>query len=94
MQRISDGTMAIVIVDALHVQCDNTFLDFHAGRGADACQHQAILSIDPEYNPELVPGERYETPASTPLVIDARRWHDPNGQAILETYYLKLTYTH
>jgi hypothetical protein len=68
--------------------------DLHAGRGAGNCEHRAILWVEPEDNPMLMPGATYRTPASAPLILEGRRWHDPGARALLGTFALDLEYTH
>jgi hypothetical protein len=82
---------AILVLRAEQVACGGT-IDFHAGRGAGDCEHSPVLRVDAADNAGLVRGHRYRTPASAPLVFDARRWHDPGGQQLLRTYALDVTH--
>lgn len=66
--------------------------EMHAGRSAGENQHHLVLRVDTNNNDDLTPGRTYITPGSTPLVIEARRWHDPDGQALLETFAFEVMY--
>jgi hypothetical protein len=44
-------------------------------------------------NEGLTVGETYTTSPSAPLVVDGRRWHAPDAQALIGTFALHLSYT-
>ena len=89
--RDEDGVPTVLYVAAEQEACGSRW-DFHAGRGAGDCDHRAVLWVRDEDNPGLPRGS-YQTPLSAPLIIEARRWHAPNGGGLLETFALDLTYS-
>ena len=60
------GEMGTLILRANQIECGGAVIDFHAGRGAHDCPHQARLQALAEDNPALVAGQTYETPFTLP----------------------------
>ncbi len=89
----STGVADTLNVRAQHQSCGNDRRDFHAGEASRNCAHNAVLWVDGADNAHLQAQQMYRTPGSAPLVIDGRRWHAPNGRAIVDTIALELTYT-
>ncbi len=87
--RNEAGETAVLRLLAYNEICGGDRITFNAGRGVNNCPHRAVLFVDPEGNDGLA-GGLWRTPPSSPLVIEARRWHDPDGQALLAVYALDL----
>ncbi len=79
-------------VRAQHQSCGNDRRDLHAGEASRNCEHSAVLFVDPADNAQLGAGT-YQTPLSAPLVIEARRWHDPGGRDLVGRLVLDLSLT-
>lgn len=84
------GAVATMVVNAWQESCGSRW-ELNAGRGADACTHRAVLQRADD--PELAAGTTWRTPASAPLVIDGRRWHDPDARLLIDTFALDLEVT-
>lgn len=84
--------LAILAVDAQQEACGQRW-QMHAGRGAGDCEHALVLRIAAEGNDGLTPGRTYRTLASAPLVIEGRRWHDPDARRLEGVFALDITYT-
>jgi hypothetical protein len=67
--------------------------EMHAGRSAGDNQHHLVLQVDYSANDHLVIGQTYVTPDSAPLIIEGRRWHDPEGQKLIDSFVLDVQYT-
>ncbi len=89
----STGEVTTLVLDAYKVACDDWW-PFNTGQSADwNCDNYAVLYPSETDNNHLESGHTYVSPGSSPLVIEARRWHDPDGQALLETFALQVTHT-
>ncbi|MFT6400331.1 MAG: hypothetical protein ACJAYU_005102 [Bradymonadia bacterium] len=88
----SDGAPHTLNVAAWNTACGSTW-QFNAGRGAGDCAHQAVLQVRPADNPTLPRGS-YSTYDSAPLVIEARKWHEPDSGGLLDAWGLEVTYNH
>lgn len=86
------GQLVTLKVDAQQEACGARW-DFHAGQGAGNCSHHAVLNVSDTGNEDLVAGRTYRSPASMPLVIEGRRWHDPDARALIGVWALDLRYT-
>ncbi len=64
---------------------------FNAGRSADGSPHRFVLRVATA-NDHLRSGETYRTLASSPLVIEGRRWHEPDAQRKLSEVAIAITY--
>ena len=85
------GGVATLVVNAWQESCGSRW-DLHAGRGADACTHRAVLQLADD-NEDLTEGATWRTPRSAPLVIDGRRWHAPDARLLIGTFALDLEVT-
>lgn len=90
----SSGQSSILKIRAQHLSCGNSRRDLHAGEASRDCEHAAVLYVDPVDNPQLTNPGTYQTPLSAPLVIEARRWHDPGGQDLVGRLVLDLRLTY
>ena len=87
------------VVKAQQVSC-SSYWQMSAGRGADSCGHQLVLTADP-YDLNLgqntwiknYPGCTFSTHPARPVVISCFRWHDPEGGKILGTLVYDVTFT-
>jgi len=68
-------------------------IELNAGRVKNVCSHKVQIWAEAADNAALVPGQTYQTPLSTPLVLDARRWHDPEADLTIGTLYLHISYS-
>ncbi len=84
-----EGEVQTLRLLAFNEICGGARVTFNAGRGANDCPHRAVVFVDPQGNEGLA-GRRWSTPPSAPLVFEARRWHQPDGQALLAVYALEL----
>ena len=78
------GMMNTLNVRAQQIECGAGRIDFHAGRVAHDCPHQAVLWVDPSDNGALEPDSVYETVPSAPLVIDATDGMSPMPERFCE----------
>lgn len=78
---------------AEHQVCDQALFDFHAGEASRDCPHRVLLRLAEQGNEGFQPGRTYQSPPSAPLLIEARRWHDPDGRALVQTFALNLSYS-
>jgi hypothetical protein len=67
--------------------------EINAGQSAWNCDHAMLLSVSDDGNQHLTSGVSYRSPGSSRLVVDARRWHQPNAKQLLETFAYDLRYT-
>jgi hypothetical protein len=87
------GTLTTLLLDAYKVACSDWW-DFNTGQSATwTCENYAVLSVAASGNEHLVSGHTYTSPGSSPLVIEARRWHAPDAWEILDTFALQVEYT-
>ena len=71
--------MADLYLRAYHHTCFyDELIPLNAGRAANDCEHRAVLKVDPELNAHLIMGHTYATPASAPLLLQARLSPNPN----------------
>lgn len=77
--------------------CDDyDFFQMNAGRGANDCSgHSLYLSLDdvnanPWRGDSAYQGCRFETHPAAPIQINAYRWHEPNGGALLGSMNIKV----
>ncbi len=88
------GAVTTLYLEAWKRAC-GTDWDLNTGQSAGwGCTHQAYLEPAEGRNTHLESGHSYQSPGSRPLVLEARRWHDPGGQTLLATYALQLAYRH
>ncbi len=78
---------------AEHQVCDQSLFDFNAGEASRDCNHRVLLRLADQGNEGLQQGQTYQSAPSAPLIIEARRWHDPNGRALIQTFALDITHT-
>ena len=94
VKNVASGQQTVLYVRAQHQSCGSDRRDLHAGEASRNCAHEVILFVDSSDNPQLVMGEMYETNDSMPLVIDGRRWHEPNNHELVDTVAVKIMYQH
>jgi len=88
----------VASVKAQQESCGSTW-QMNAGRLAtDACGHALRLTIDSEIeNPWLLDGSlqgcTFSSHPMKPIVINARRWHDPLGTALIGTLLLDFDFS-
>jgi len=86
------GEVTNIVLDAYKVACGDWW-DFNTGQSADwDCDNYAVLYVSEKDNDHLTSGHTYTSPGSSPLIIEARRWHAPDAEELLETFALQVTY--
>ena len=87
------GARTTLHLDAWKNACD-AWWDFHAAQGAETgpCANYAVLYVNDD-NGHLTPGATYTSPANTPLIVEAMRWHAPDPYTLIEAFPLKVSYT-
>jgi hypothetical protein len=72
----------------------------NAGRSASNCAHSLVLTLDGSVgvnpwrdDPNFRAGCNFHTHAAKPVVIEARRWHDPSAKLLLGELVLDITVT-
>jgi hypothetical protein len=88
----SDGHQTHLFVRAQHQSCGSDRRDLHAGEASRNCAHSVVLFVDSSDNTQLTAGETYRSNESMPLVIDGRRWHEPNNHDLVGTVALQLIF--
>ena len=67
---------------------------FNAGQANWDCSYYAHIAVDGDSGNEfLKSGHTYESPATSPLVVIGRRWHQPNAGKITGVFPLQVSYT-
>jgi hypothetical protein len=90
---LDTGAVTTLTLEAFKVACGDWW-GFNTGQAADwNCDNQAVLVVSLEDNGHLVSGHTYESPGSSPLIIQARRWHAPGAGAVLAEFPLQVRYT-
>ena len=87
------------VVKAQQLSCSSTW-QMSAGRGANSCGHQLVLTADP-YDAALgqntwiknYPGCTFSTHPARPVVIGSFRWHEPEAGKHLGTLVLSVQIT-
>jgi len=80
-------------VDSWKLACGDRW-DLNAGQSADwGCDHQVVMAMAETGNEHLVAGHSYQTTASDPVIIEGRRWHAPDAEALIHTFAFHLSYT-
>ena len=87
------GAWTTLHLDAWKNACDGWW-DFHAAQGAETgpCDNFAVLYVNDD-NGHLTSGVTYTSPANTPLIVEAMRWHAPEPYTLIEAFPLKVSYT-
>jgi hypothetical protein len=90
---LDTGEATTLYLDAYKFACDYWW-DFNSAQwdSHGACDNYAVLYVSSD-NSLLVSGHRYQSPDSSPLVLEAYRWHSPNPYTLLETFPLRVSYT-
>ncbi len=88
----NEGASHALWLRAQHVSCSYTYLDVNAGDASRDCPHRVRLWIIPSDNPDLSAGKSYHTPAATPLLFHAHRWHDPESQKRIGTFAVQVVW--
>jgi hypothetical protein len=87
-----DNSLHILTMRAHKVACGDWW-GINTGQVADwGCNHQVHLQLEDGANDTLISGHSYSTPASTPVVIQGLRWHQPNAGQVLGTLSLQITH--
>ena len=93
----SNNERTHLVVQAKKRSCDmgwGEWWTLNSGQSADGnCEHAIYLEVSMDDNTHLMTGHTYKTPNSEPVVFEARRWHDPNAEQIIERFYYLFTYT-
>ena len=79
-------------IRAQHQSCGNSRRDLHAGEASRDCAHEVVLFMNGSDNLHLTSGQQYITYDSMPLVIDGRRWHEPNNHDLVGTVAVQVIY--
>jgi hypothetical protein len=67
---------------------------FNAGQANWDCTYYAHIAVDEDSGNEfLESGHIYESPATAPLVVIGKRWHQPGAGTVTGVFPLQLTYT-
>jgi hypothetical protein len=93
IQDDATGKSTLLNLDAYKVACDYWW-DFNSAQAAHngPCDNYAVLYVNGD-NTHLDAGHSYSSPNSSPLIINAMRWHSPNPYTLIETFPLQVTYT-
>ena len=90
----SNGSSITAVIKAQQYSCGYRW-EINAGRWADSCGHSLELTLgDVTVNPWLsttAAGCVLSSHPMTPVVIEARRWHDPLGAMLLQTFVMNIT---
>jgi hypothetical protein len=87
------GELFTLQLNANKVAC-GSWWGFNTGQSSEwNCDNIAALSISEEGNELLQSGHSYISPGSSPLIVQARRWHQPNASQIIEEFALSIKYT-
>ena len=87
------GEPASLRLDAQKEACGSRW-DLNSGQAADwGCSHHVVLRVAAEGNEDLMAGHTYRSPGSHPVVIEGRRWHDPNAKQLIGTFAFEIQYT-
>ncbi len=90
---VTDGAFFdTLFVNAQRQQCGGERSDLNAGRGAVDCEHVAILTVDPAANTHLGAGT-WRSPPTAPLVLEARRWHEPGAHELLGVFAVDVVWS-
>jgi hypothetical protein len=90
---LATGEQTTLTINAYKVACD-TWWPLNTGQSSHwNCDNYAQLQVDPASNEHLVSGHNYQSPNANPLLIIAKRWHEPNAGQILDTFALEVSYT-
>ena len=66
----------------------------NSGQSADGnCEHAIYLEVSMDDNYTSYDWTHLQNTDSEPVVFEARRWHDPNAEQIIERFYYLFTYT-
>jgi hypothetical protein len=77
-------------------KCGTSFFQMNAARSSDSCPGQSLyLALDdatanPWRTNTAYQGCRFETHATSPVVINAFRWHNPNADTLLGSMTIKI----
>jgi hypothetical protein len=91
-----NGSSVTALIKAQQYSCGSGW-EMNAGRGADSCGHSLELTLgSASVNPWRsttagFTGCVFSTHPMSPVVIEARRWHDPLGDMLLNTFILNIT---
>ena len=92
----SSGVQTTLTLNAWKKSCDlgwGEWWSLNSGQTADStCMHSVFLDLPDEGNEHLLSGHMYSSPESHPVVFEARRWHDPAAEALLQE--LSITVEH
>ena len=90
---VDTGLATHLVLDAHKAACGSTWA-LNSGQSSDwNCDNHAVVQISPTGNEHLESGHTYESPGSSPLVIEAHRWHAPSAGALLASFALKVHHT-
>ena len=87
------GEVTTLTLDAYKVACGDWW-GFNTGQSSYwNCDNRSALYISAAGNDHLVSGHTYVSPGSSPLIVQARRWHAPGAGSILAEFPLRVHYT-
>ena len=67
--------------------------NLNSGQVADSnCFHSMYFDVTETDNTHLISGHTYKSPDSEPIIFEARRWHEPNAEEILEIFRYQFLY--
>jgi hypothetical protein len=91
------GESVVLNVDSWKKSCNQgwgIWWNLNSGQAADGeCTHSVYLEMPETGNEHLESGHTYASPPSQPAVFEGRRWHDPEGQEVVDTFVYVLEYT-
>jgi len=89
-----NGFSVTALIKAQQYSCGSRW-EMNAGRVANSCGHSLELTLgSASVNPwrsTTAAGCVLSTHPMSPVVIEARRWHDPLGDMLLNTFILNIT---
>jgi hypothetical protein len=89
----STGEAVRMSVDSWKLACDTRW-DLNAGQSADwGCDHSVVMEMADAGNEHLEAGHTYRTSTSYPVIIEGRRWHEPDAMALIHTFAFDLSFT-
>lgn len=87
------GAVETLVLDSWKEACGDRW-ELNTGQGAEwACSHAVVLRVAAGGNEFLESGQSYRSPGSSPLVVTAHRWHQPNARLLLQTFAFEISYT-
>jgi len=89
----STGEATRLAVNSWKLACGDSW-DLNSGQSADwGCDHSVVMALPETGNEHLVAGHTYRTAPSYPVIMEGRRWHEPDAMALIHTFAFAISYT-